>query len=234
MSDPGLIDALAALPHFRDLPGALLQRVAGLCKLVELRAGEVIFSERQRCDAFFVVREGRVKVFRLAPDGREQVVHHVGAGETFAEAALFHHGVFPASAAAAVSPTRLIRLDGARFLALLSDEPDLAKSMIGSLCGWLHTMLDRIEVLTLQSAGARLATWLLRLPAREGDGALTVELPMAKKDVAAELSITPETLSRLLARWKERGVVAVNGGSVELLDTRMLEALAESVEAGKG
>jgi CRP/FNR family transcriptional regulator len=181
-----------------------------------------------------VVREGRVKVFRLAPDGREQVVHHVGAGETFAEAALFHHGIFPASAAAAVSPTRVIRLDGARFLALLADEPDLGKSMIGSLCGWLHTMLDRIEVLTLQSAGARLATWLLRLPAREADGKLTVELPMAKKDVAAELSITPETLSRLLARWKERGVVAVNGGAVELLDTRTLEALAESIEAGRG
>jgi len=227
-----IASALAELPHFRDLPPELLERVAALCRELELAPGEPLFVAGQRCDGFFVVRDGAVKIFRHAPDGREQVVHHIGRGQTFAEAALFHHGVFPASASA-VGATRVIKVDGPRFLKLFADERALGASMVASLCGWLHTLLDRIEVLTLISAGSRLATYLLRLPAREVGGELRVELPVPKKDLAAELSITPETLSRLLARWRERGLVRVDGATLALLDSRTLEAIAESDAAGE-
>lgn len=219
---------LAALPLFHDLPPELLARVCGLSSVIEARPGVELFRQGQRCDAFFAVLDGLVKIYKLTPDGREQVVHHVGPGQCFAEAALFHFGIFPASATAAVAPTRLIRIDGPRFLALLQDERALATSMVGSLCSWLHVLLDRIEVLTLVSAGARLATHLLRLPARQAGGELVVELGLPKKDLASELSITPETLSRLFARWRDRGLIRVEGGRVALLDTRTLEALAES------
>ncbi len=219
---------LAALPHFRGLPPALLERVAELARLITLRRGEAVFRERQRCDGFYFVQRGLVKVFRLAPDGREQVVHLVGAGHSFAEAALFHFGVFPASAAAAATGTRVVRIDGPRFLKLLQAEPSLATSMLGSLSGWMHTLLDRIEVLTLISAGSRLSTYLLRLPATTVRGDLVVELPVAKRLLASELSITPETLSRQLARWRERGLIRVEGKRVVLLDTQTLEALADS------
>jgi CRP/FNR family transcriptional regulator, dissimilatory nitrate respiration regulator len=224
---PGLSGTLAALPHFRELPAELLARVAALSREVSLAAGEPVFHAGQRCDGFYAVVEGLVRVYRLAPDGREQVLHHIGPGHTFAEAALFHHGIFPASAAAA-EPSRLIKVDGARFLQLFAEERALASSMVGSLCGWLHTLVDRIEVLTLVSAGSRLAAYVLRLPAKEVRGELFVELPVAKKGLAAELSITPETLSRLLARWKQRGLVHVDGRRLALLDVRTLEAIAES------
>ena len=230
-STDDLATALSALPHFQELPPELLARVAAMCREVDLQHGELLFHAGQRCDAFFVVRAGLVKVFRTAPDGREQVVHHIGPGHTFAEAALFHHGIFPASAAA-VEPSRVIRVDGASFLRLFAEERGLGASMVSSLCGWLHVLLDRIEVLTLISAGSRLATYLLRLPAHEAGGKLVVELPLPKKDLAAELSITPETLSRLLARWRERGLVRVDGRNLALLDVRTLEALAESSAAG--
>jgi CRP-like cAMP-binding protein len=231
VSRPALATALAELPHFRELPAALLAKVAELSREVALAPGESLFHAGQRCDAFFVVREGLVRIFRLAPDGREQVVHHIGPGHTFAEAALFHHGIFPASAVASEA-SLLIRIDGPRFLRLFAEERALAASMVGSLCGWLHTLLDRIEVLTLISAGSRLATYLLRLPARQVEGELRVELPVAKKELAAELSITPETLSRLLHRWRERGLIRVEGRSLVLLDTQTLEALGESSAAG--
>jgi CRP-like cAMP-binding protein len=198
---PQIAATLAALPHFHELPPEVLQRVVSVSSEVALAADETLFRAGQKCDAFFVVREGLVRVYRLAPDGRQQVVHHVGPGRSFAEAALFHHGIFPANAAAA-EPSHVIRIDGAGFLRLLADERALAASMVGSLCGWLHTLLDRIEVLTLISAGSRLATYLLRLPARDVGGELRVELPLPKKGLAAELSITPETLSRLLQRWR--------------------------------
>ena len=228
---PEVAATLAALPHFRELSPDVLQRVVAVSSELRLATDETLFRAGQKCDAFFVVREGLVRVYRLAPDGRQQVVHHVGPGRSFAEAALFHHGIFPANAAAA-EPSRVIRIDGAGFLRLLADERALAGSMVGSLCGWLHTLLDRIEVLTLISAGSRLATYLLRLPARDVGGELRVALPLPKKGLAAELSITPETLSRLLARWRDRGLVRVDGAEIALLDVRTLQTLADSGDAG--
>jgi len=228
---PELQQPLAALPHFRDLSPELLARVAALTRRVELEPGQTLFREGDCCDGFYFVEAGRVKIYRRTPDGRERIVHHVGPGQSFAEAALFHFGVFPASAASVDGPATVLRVEGARFLQLLAEQHALGTSMIGSLCGWLHVLLDRIEVLTLLSAGSRLATYLLRLPAREVGGVLQVELPLPKKDLASELSITPETLSRLLARWRDRSLIRVEGRTVALLDTRTLETLAESSSA---
>lgn len=232
MTDPDLRAMLAGLPHFAALPEALLARVVAASHALQLDSGELVFREGDPCDGFYVLGEGRVVVFRLTPDGREQIVHQVEPGRTFAEAALFHAGRFPASARAAASPTRILRIDGPTFRGLLRDEPALAESMVGSLCIWLHTLLDRIEVLTLSSAGSRLAHHLLRLPARDGIQGLVVTLPGTKKDLAGQLSITPETLSRLLGRWRERGLVAVDGAHVTLLDASALEAVAEG-DAGR-
>ncbi len=218
--------ALARLPHFRALDDERLSRIAGCCTLRTAQAREELFREGQPCDAFWAVVEGMVRVYRTTPDGREQVVHHVPAGRTFAEAALFHYRVYPASAAVETGPARVLRVDGRRFGALLAEEPALAAAMIGSLCGWMHTLLDRIELLGAVGAGARLAQFLLGLPAKDEGGSLVVALPVAKKTLAAELAITPETLSRLLGRWKELGLVAVKGQRITLVDVRALQAVA--------
>jgi CRP-like cAMP-binding protein len=223
-----LAEALGGLPLFRDLDARLLSAIAACCTVNRLAARDELFREGQPCDAFFAVLKGAVRVYRVTQDGREQIVHHVAPGRTFAEAALLHHRRYPASAAADVTPTEVVRVDGRRFQALLVAEPRLGPSMIGSLCGWLHALVDRIELLSKVSAGARLAQYLLQLPARTEGEALVVELPVAKKTLAGELSITPETLSRLLARWKELGVVQSQGRRVVLADVRALEAMTGS------
>lgn len=228
MDTPTARDLLARLPHFRGLPTDVLDAVVGTASELHLRAGDDVFREGERCSGFFVVAEGRVKIYRLREDGREQVVDDVGPGNTFAEAALFHRGRFPAYAAATQSPTRLVKLDATGFLALFASEPRLGTSMVGSLCSWLHSLLERIETLSIVSAGARLAHHLLRLPARQEGDTVVITLPVAKKDLASELSVTPETLSRLLARWKAQGWVEVDAARVTLLQPAAIEALADT------
>jgi len=221
-------DVLARLPHFRGLAPAVLDAVLATATSLTLQAGEILFREGDPCDGFFVVAQGHIKVFRLTSEGREQVVHDIPAGRTFAEAALFHHGRYPVWGSALKSPTVVIKLNGPAFLALFASEPELAGSMVGSLCNWLHTLLERIETLSLVSAGARLAHHLLRLPAASEGEHLVVTLELPKKDLASELSITPETLSRLLARWRDRGWASVDGAHVTLRDLHALQALADS------
>jgi CRP-like cAMP-binding protein len=99
--------------------------------------------------------------------------------------------------------------------------------MVASLSMWLAGLADRIEELSVTSAVARLAHYLLRLPSRSEGGATVIELPMAKKELAAHLAITPETLSRVLRRWQDTGLLRTSGRKLEITDERLLVAIAD-------
>lgn len=230
MSDADLIPDLRLLPHFRGLPPDLMGAVAAGSKRVPCKAGQVIFSEGEPVRAFYCVCRGAVKVYRLSPDGREQVLHHLGEGRTFAEAAVLSMRVYPAHAVAVTGDTELIEVGAERFLELFRSEPRLSAAMVSSLSMWLISLTERVEELSVASAAARLAHYLLRLPSRvEGDG-VVIELPLAKKELASHLAITPETLSRLLRRWQDAGVLRSNGRRLEVLDERLLVAIADRDE----
>ena len=227
MSAGLLLDALADLPHFRALPPDLLQRVAEGSRMVRLRADELLFSQGDPACGFYGVRSGSVRLFRMTTDGREQVLQHVPAGKSFAEAALLTMGRFPANARAMQDDTELVEVGATVFLKLFREDPRLAAAMVSSLSMWLHSMVERIEELQIASAPARFARYLLRLPARDEAGALVVQLPMAKKDLATHLAIVPETLSRLLRRWQDQGIVDSRGKELAILDSRVLIAIAD-------
>ena len=229
MQRDAMKQVLRETPHFHNLGDTLIEAVAGLCTGVGASKGETIFLEGETCSAFYLVLEGRVKVFRVSPEGREQVLHDLKKGATFAEAALLNLGVYPASAMAE-EPTRLLRIDGPGFLRLFREHERLASAMVASLSHWLLDLVARVEELSVVSAGARLAHYLVRVPSRTENGVMVVELAMSKKELAAYLSITPETLSRMLRRWTDRGIVEVDRRKLKILDGRVLAAIADRGE----
>ena len=227
MTDTHVRAALEDLPHFRSLPRELLDALAAGARRIELRSAETIFTQGSVPTGFYAVESGSVRVYRISPDGREQVLHHLRAGQSFAEAALLSLGRYPAHAIATEDDTRVIEIGAVTFLRLFREDPRLSAAMVGSLCMWLLSLVERIEELQVASAPSRLARYLLRLPATGARDPLTVELPMAKKELAAHLAIAPETLSRLLRRWQDAGVVESHGRNVVLLDSRVLLAIAD-------
>jgi len=230
MTDPDLIDELRLVPHFRGLPPDLMEAVASGAKRVSCASGQAIFREGEPVHAFYLVSRGAVRVYRLSPDGREQVLHHLGEGHTFAEAAVLTMSRYPAHAVAASGGTELIEIGAEGFRALFRGEPRLSAAMVASLSTWLISLTERVEELSLASASARLAHYLLRLPSSVEDGGVLVELPLAKKELAAYLAITPETLSRLLRRWQDAGVVGSDRRRLRILDERLLLAIADRDE----
>lgn len=227
MADPTLLETLTSLAHFRLVAPEVLARIAAASRTRVLRAGEILFREGEPCRTFFVVRAGRMKLYRATPDGREQVVHQLGPGQTFAEAALLAFDRYPVSAAAAETPTEVVEIGGETFLALFRGDDRLAAAMVASLSMRLLSLVERVEELSLVNAGARLARYLLRQPGLGPSDRPRIELPMSKKDLAAHLSMTPETLSRLLRRWQDLGLVDSERASVTLLDPARLLALAD-------
>ena len=143
----------------------------------------------------------------------------------FGEVPVFQGGAFPATAQA-LEASRCVFLPRDRFRRLVSRDPDLALRMMAVLAGRLRQFVRKIDELSLKEVPARLAAHLLLLRRTQGADSLRLDLP--KGQIAAYLGTIQETLSRVLKRLADEGVIAMSGGSVTILDPDRLEEIAES------
>ncbi|HJO26747.1 MAG TPA: Crp/Fnr family transcriptional regulator [Planctomycetota bacterium] len=222
-----IAETLKRLPHFRTLADDVVEGVSACCRLRSFQGAETVFMEGQAARSFFVVRTGGVRLYRLSSSGREQVLNNLRPGQSFAEAALFNFGFYPASCATTGNPTELVEVRGESFMKLFKSDETIAAAMVGSLCQRLSVLIERLDELSTVSAGARLARHLLKLPIMGNTPPLELKLPLAKKDLAAHLSITPETLSRLFGRWRDRGIMETSGSTLRIFAVETLEAIAD-------
>jgi CRP/FNR family transcriptional regulator len=215
---------IASVPLFQGLPERHLESVRSVCSDVPAGKGKMVFLEGARAEGFYVVRQGRIKVFKISPEGREQVLHVFGPGEPVGEVAVFEGGSFPANAQA-VEDSRLLYISRASLKTLMQRDATLAMNMLAVLSKRLRVFTHKIEDLTLKEVPARLAAYLLDLSERSDGPA--VELDIAKGLLANLLGTAQETLSRILKRMSEQELIRVQGRSIELLDTDALQDLAD-------
>jgi CRP-like cAMP-binding protein len=224
---------LRTAPLLAALGDAQLDRLLRGAARVRLSPGQLLFRQDEPAERFYFVRDGRVRLFRLAADGSEKVVELIDRGQTFAEAVLFmrEHGAGPGRfpvCAAALSESRLLAIDSADFAAMLRDSPETCFALLGDLSRRLHAMIAEIDSLTLISAEGRVARWLLHETGGNANGTgATLRLSVSKSVLASRLSIQPETWSRITRRLMERGMIRVDGDLVEILDRPALNRLAE-------
>ncbi len=129
----GIVDQIAAIPLFEGMPGEQLRALAGICLLRTYRKGQVIFAEGDEGIGFYIIQSGRVRIFKLSPEGgKEQILHIFGSGESFGEAAVFAGQGFPAFAEAQASSV-LIFFPRVAFVALIRRDPSLALNMLAVL-----------------------------------------------------------------------------------------------------
>jgi len=211
-----VVSTLAETPLFAGLRPEQLERIERIAVERPMERGQMLFFERGEAEGFYVVVEGKVKIFRSSPDGREAVLHIYGPGESFGEVPVFMGGRFPASAAG-VERGRVLFLPRAGLVRLIREDSTLAMNMLASLSGKLREFAAKIEALTLQEIPQRLSAYLLDLSEREG-GKDVVELDMAKGLLAGLLGATRETLSRALSRMAEQNFIEVKGRAIRLLD----------------
>ncbi len=217
---------LGRCPLFSRLGPAELEQIANAARLRHVAAGEPVFWEGRPCEGFYVVSAGCIRLYKLAPDGRQRTLHLVRPPQSFAEAAMFGPGVYPASAEA-LEDSSLILVRRDPFLRLLREQPDAALRLFESLSLWLRRLLDQLETETFLNARAKLAGYLLREGRRCGctDGPCRIELVLPKKDIASQLGMAPETFSRAQADLEARGLIRPAGRHVDICDPGALERL---------
>jgi len=217
---------ITAIPLFEGLPGEQLQDIAGIVEEQAFARAEIIFSEGDDGAGFYVVASGRVKVFKLSPEGKEQILHIFGPGEPFGEVPVFAGQHFPANAEAMVE-SRLFFFPRASFVGLIGKNPGLALNMLAVLSRRLRVFASLIEDLSLKEVPGRLAAYLLYLSNKER-GSRELELTITKAQLASLLGTIPETLSRILGRMSGQGLIESDGRKIRILDPEAMEDLAQS------
>lgn len=182
----------------------------------------MIFCEGDPANGFYILETGKVKIFKLSFEGKEQILHIYGPGIPFGEVPVFEGRNFPAYATA-IQNSRLIFLERDRFVKVLSQTPSLAMTMLGMLSRRLREFTVQIENLSLKEVPARLASYILTLSA-EQENEEKVTLPLSKNQLANLIGTTPETLSRMLKKLSDEGYISVQAREISIFD---VEGLSE-------
>lgn len=197
-----------------------LERVAATTRIITLANGDTLFHMGETAEAFYWLRQGHIKLFRLSPDGQEKVVEIIRPEQSFAEAVMFmDKRAYPVNAAA-LDTAQVLVFHANTFMAILRESPDTCFRLLGTLSMRLRHRLSDIDALSLQNAGLRVTNFLLMLHHEQG---ACFELPVAKKTIAARLSIQPETFSRILHQLEQAGAIRTEGRGVTILKPELLQ-----------
>ncbi|GAA5336775.1 Crp/Fnr family transcriptional regulator [Thermus antranikianii] len=213
---------LKQVPLFRDLNPEDLKALEGEARTRRLKRGEVLFLEGEPVRSLFVVERGLIKVYKLDPEGRKQVVLHLeGPGRVLAEVALFlDRPTYPASAEA-LEDSQVLAIPKERFFQLVEARPPLARALIRYLARRQGQLLHLLDRLVFHEVRERLCEFLLEKLSQEGQG---FHLP-TNPELAALLGTVPEAVSRNLGQLYRQGLIRLKGRRVEVPDPQALREL---------
>jgi len=220
------LETLRRVPFFAVLPLEELKVLAGHCVARRLLKDEILAGEGDPCDGLFVVQAGAVKLFKMAENGREQILVIERAGSTVGELSVFDGGNFPASAVA-VEDSTLLFLPKREFLELCQRNSEVAFAVIRSLAWRFRYLASLVEELSLKEVSHRLARFLrdraLKLGVRTKRG---IEFPLEEtnQEIGAEIGTVRDLVSRNLRRFVDRGIIRLERRRVIVLDMAELEA----------
>ena len=195
---------------------------------VELGRGERLFAEGDEGDRLYVVLDGKIKLTRTAPDGRENLLSVVGPGEMFGELSLFDPRPRTASATA-ITDAKLAALAHDKLLIWLTGRPEVALHLLRALAQRLRRANDVMADLVFTDVPGRVAKQLLDLADRFGeqqDDGLHVNHDLTQEELAQLVGASRETVNKALADFVTRGWIQLSARSVVLLDPDRLRRRA--------
>jgi CRP-like cAMP-binding protein len=212
---------------FRALSDEQLERMIAATTVRSLKQGEHLFEAGSRADEFYLLCSGQIKLYRLSPAGQEKVIEIIRPGQTFAEALMFLDiPTYPVNAQA-LSNVELYAIKNRVFLDILRGSVDTCFQVMADISVRLKRHLNEIDALTLQNATLRVVNYLSQLIPSCDDAVAEITLPAAKNIIASRLSITPETLSRILNALSSKGLISVEGLHIKVHDVDELRAYGQ-------
>lgn len=223
------VQALQQIPYFAELGADLLRDLAGQVCVRPYRTGEIILLEGAACEGLYFVITGRVKVFKLSGEGREQVLRILGPGRTFNDVPVFDGGPNPAGMAA-IEESTVGFIPKAQVIALVENEPVVAKAVIRVLAARLRALTLVIEDLSLRSVVARVAKVLSDYTRGHEilvEGTVGVSARLTQQQIAAMTGSVREVVQRALKALERDGAIKLERARIVVLDPKALERWSE-------
>lgn len=211
-----IIDVLAKAALFSTLDEDALGTLCEEGRTINLDCRGHLFQVGERANAYYLMTSGVMRLYRPGLDGEDKVFQVVGEGDLVAETAMFAEPCIYPLSAEAESPCTLIRLPRHGLLNLVRVQPDFALRLLGEMSLRLYQAVNRLDQLTVTNAGQRVVMYLLELT--EWRREHWVVLPVSAKVLARQLNVTPETLSRVLTRFRQSGLISGRGRKWAVVD----------------
>ncbi|HVZ78934.1 MAG TPA: Crp/Fnr family transcriptional regulator [Gemmatimonadaceae bacterium] len=228
-----IVPLLRALPLFRELDDPSLGRLAQRCVARDMAEGQVLFTTGEPCRGLYIVQAGRVRIYRVSAEGREQVLHIEGPGSPVAELPLFDGGPYPASAVA-IEAGRLVFVPRAEFEALVRANAEFAAAVIRGLGRRLRHLVHVTETLAFRDVAARLAHLLAGYAEEAGahpGHPVELRIRRTQEELALEIGTARESVSRAMKALRKRGLVqAAPGGRLRIPDVERLRSVARGTD----
>ena len=223
--DPAL---LRRVPYFAHLSEPVLAALATACIERRYDRGQVVFLEGEPCAGLHIMSAGEVKIFKLSPQGREQILHRMGPGDTFNDVAVLDGGPNPASAAA-VTDARLWVITRGEMQRLAQSHPPLAWALIESIARRARHLVAMVEDLSLRSVKSRLARLLLAEADRASAGHLDRSQMVTQAEMAARLGTVREMIGRALRELADDGLIEFDRHRIMIVNREGLVAIGEGL-----
>jgi len=218
MDKTSLRDAIRDFPLFSTLNPLQLDRLAEHATVTRIPRKALFFSEDHAAQGLHVLLTGKVKLFKVSEEGKEQTIFVFGPGEPFCLCSSFSDGRLPANLGA-LEDSEILYVSPAEFESMVREDPTILLNMMRVMARRLKDAMDMIDSLSLKQIPSRLAAYFL---SRHAGG--KVVLDISYRELAKIIGVTPEALSRALRKMGEDGVIEAEGNEVRILDEAGLAA----------
>ena len=225
------IELLQRVELFQGIAPADLVRIAQAARRRRLPAETFLFHQGDPAEVIYVPVQGRLKLTQITPEGHEVILRYVGVGEMSGATAVFGDTAYPASAET-VEDASVLGWDNETMIVLIEHYPRLGLNILHLLSMRLQELQDRLREMSTERVERRIARALLRLVSQLGrkvETGVLIDLALSREDVANMTGTTVYTVSRILSRWEEEGIIEAGREKVLIKHPPRLVMIAEDL-----
>ena len=230
------LSTLAKCELFQDLDPGSLANIIQAATRRRYPGGSFVFYQEDKANTFYVLVQGKVRMTQITPEGHQVIVHFFGPGQGVGIIAVLGQFAYPLTAETVEDCTFLV-WDSPLMNQLMEKYPRLAINAARLLAVRFRELQDRYRELATERVERRVARTLLRLAKQLGqkvEAGILINMPLSRRDLAEMTGTTLYTVSRILSKWEQAGLVKTGREQVVICAPHGLVIVAEDLPTKDG
>ncbi|MHA6528867.1 Crp/Fnr family transcriptional regulator [Paenibacillus sp. BAC0078] len=211
------------VPIFASLTDGDLSRISAMIKHRKYAKGQALILEEQPTDTLYIIQQGHVKLSKMTPQGKEQILHVLTTGDFFGELNIFNSEELSNFSAYALKDTSICMLTKTDMEQLIAENPDISYKLLKTVTKRLAHTENLAQSLATKDPEIRIAYMILELSDKYGKqrgGRIHIDLPLSREELANYVGVTRETISRKFAVFEDLGLIELIGNKQMILTNR--------------